>query len=99
MNKTEHLLACLAEECAEVTHACMKALRFGLGDAEPGQPHTNAEKIIQEIADLYAVVELLEETGILRPRNFNEINSLMTCKKAKVEKFMAYARELGALRD
>jgi len=32
MNRTEHLLVCLAEECAEVGQAVAKALRFGLDD-------------------------------------------------------------------
>ncbi len=30
MNKTEYLLVCLAEECAEIQQAVDKALRFGL---------------------------------------------------------------------
>lgn len=30
MNKAEHLLTCLAEECAEIQQAVSKALRFGV---------------------------------------------------------------------
>ena len=54
MNKTEHLLACLAEECAEVQHAVAKALRFGLDDGYPGAASTNAQDIAREFADVLA---------------------------------------------
>ena len=65
MNKTEHLLACLAEECAEVQHAVAKALRFGLDDGYLGAASTNAQDIAREFADVLAVVEMLEEDGAL----------------------------------
>lgn len=45
MNLQEHLLSCLAEECAEVGQCVSKALRFGLQDAQPGQPLTNLERM------------------------------------------------------
>jgi hypothetical protein len=40
MNITEHLLATLAEECAEVAQATSKALRFGLDE-----PEVNIERL------------------------------------------------------
>ena len=49
MNRTEHLLACLAEECAEVAQAVGKALRFGLDDGYPGTDRKNADDIAKEL--------------------------------------------------
>jgi len=48
MNKTEYLLVCLAEECAEIQQAVDKALRFGLDVGFPGGKTTNAQDISRE---------------------------------------------------
>lgn len=94
MNQTEHLLSCLAEECAEVAHRVSKALRFGLTEVQPGQPLTNAERIAKELNDLMAVAELLEESGLVpRAGTMRAIEQ----KKIKVRQFMEYAEQVGAL--
>jgi NTP pyrophosphatase (non-canonical NTP hydrolase) len=94
MNRTEHLLACLAEECAEVQHAVAKALRFGLNDGYPGAASTNAQDIAREFADVLAVVEMLEEAGALdRPTDTHAIER----KKARVSEYMTYAEQCGTL--
>ena len=94
MDRTEHLLVCLAEECGEVVQAVGKALRFGLEDSRPEAMATNAQDISREINDLIAVVELLEECGALpRHHTIRDIEA----KKAKVEAFMKYAEECGRL--
>jgi hypothetical protein len=97
VKRHEYLLVCLAEECAEVTHRISKALRFGLKEIQPGQGRTNEQRIYDEIADLYAVLEILEEWGVLKPRAFTETDAAMRAKKIKVEKFMDYSREQGTL--
>jgi NTP pyrophosphatase (non-canonical NTP hydrolase) len=94
MNRTEHLLTCLAEECAEVAHRVSKALRFGLDDIQPGQELTNAQQIAQEFHDLLAVIEMLEAAGELeRPRDMHAIDR----KKNKVLAYMEYAEQRGTL--
>jgi hypothetical protein len=97
VNSTEHLLTCLAEECAEVAQRVSKALRFGLPEVQPGQEFTNEERIRHEIWDLYGVVELLEEVGVLEQRSFVVTEQAIQAKKEKIRKFMAYARERGTL--
>jgi len=95
MNRTEHLLACLAEECHEIGQRALKAQRFGLLEIQPEQELTNWHRLQQELADLLAVMEMLEgPAGCLYciPRN------LIEAKKAKVEKYMVYAESQGALR-
>ena len=96
MNRTEHLLVCLAEECAEVQQAVSKALRFGLGDGYPGSGSTNAQDIARELMDLHAVMEMLVVAGlIVIPSDMFE----KTCeKKARVMEYMDYAEERGTLK-
>lgn len=94
MNRTEHLLACLAEECAEVAQAVGKALRFGLADGYPGTTRTNALDIARELNDLFAVAEMLEEEGVIPIFGVTEDVFL---KKAKVKEFMRYAEQRGTL--
>jgi NTP pyrophosphatase (non-canonical NTP hydrolase) len=97
LNNTEHLLTILAEECAEISEQCSKvavrvskALRFGLSEVQPNQLLTNAERISAELADLLALVEVLESSGVISRAEVDR-------KKWKVKHFMAYAEECGAL--
>jgi NTP pyrophosphatase (non-canonical NTP hydrolase) len=97
MNVAEHLITVLAEECGEVAHDCSKALRFGLDDVNcltPGGP-TNRERIAKELNQLFASIELCQETGLL-PANFLD-REIIEAKKAAVARYMDYAREKGAL--
>lgn len=62
ISEREHLLICLAEECAEVIQACSKALRFGLDDDhQSANPDIVSPRkyIVKELADLTAVIEML----------------------------------------
>ena len=95
MNESEHLLTCLAEECAEVQQAVAKALRFGLTDGYPNTERTNAGDIADELTDLTAVVEMLQTRGIIRRPAYHD--DRVTRKIEKVTKFMAYAQGTGAL--
>lgn len=96
MNAEEHLLCCLGEECAEVAQRVSKALRFGLGDVQPGQELTNKERLGQEIADLEALLFMCRQANLIPSApKFSEIEA----KRAKVLKFMTYARTLSTLRD
>jgi NTP pyrophosphatase (non-canonical NTP hydrolase) len=91
------LLACLAEECAEVEKNVLKALRFGLQDGYPGSGVTNAEAIADELRDLIAVAKILEHGGWLRKWTPNEADVI--AKHTKIEKYMRYAAEQGALTE
>lgn len=97
MDTTEHLLTCLAEECAEISEQCSrlavrvsKALRFGLGEVQPGQLFTNAERIAAELADLLALAEVLMDRGIITVADLER-------KKSKLTTFMDLAAQCGAL--
>ena len=99
MNKTEHLLTCLMEECAEIQKATAKALRFGLDDHAPNSSSTNAEDIAAEIIDLVAVIEMLREENIIPSICDNDSKIAIEQKKEKVKKYMNYAKERGTLRE
>jgi hypothetical protein len=105
LSERQHLLVCLSEECGEIADECLsiaadchtvqkrvaKALRFGEEEVQPGQDATNTERLMQELADLAGVLEMLEHAGVIdRPR--------VERKKLKVTAFMDYARGLGALK-
>ena len=97
MNKTEHLLTCLIEECAEIQKSAAKALRFGLDDHAPDGPIiTNSDSIAAECIDLLAVIEMLEDAKIIPTiKNPRAIQA----KKEKVTKYMEYAKNRGTLID
>jgi len=99
MNTTEHLLTCLAEEGSEVTKDATKSLRFGLDDRNVLNPTgpTNRERLVDELNDLMAVVDLCVAHGIL-PENWQSPEKHQA-KLEKVEKFMNYAKKVGALKD
>lgn len=95
MNRVDHLLWNLAEECAEVAQRVSKAARFGLHEIQPGQSFTNAERIMHEYADILGAIRLLTEEGILeRPENFEE---LIQRKKDRFEKYLEISKAQGRL--
>jgi NTP pyrophosphatase (non-canonical NTP hydrolase) len=94
MQRTGHLLWVLAEECAEVAQRASKAARFGLTEVQPGQSHSNAERVMHEYADLVAAVEMLIEAGALPDL---DLAAMKAAKKAKVARYLAYSQTCGTL--
>lgn len=94
MNKVEYLLTCLAEEAVEVAQRATKAMRFGCDEVQPGQALTNVQRISQELSELHALAELLEEEGVrVLPLSSDAIER----KREKVAVFMKYSRDCGTL--
>jgi hypothetical protein len=96
MKRKEHLLTILAEECNETAQRVSKALRFTLEEIQPGQELTNAERILEEFSQLYAMVEMLHDEGHLTSI-LNE--SIIKKKKLAVEKYLLHSKEVGTLDD
>ena len=96
MDRREHLLCRLGEEANEVAQRVSKALVFGLDEVQPGQPFTNGDRICHELCDLYALVEMLEEAGVLK--HVIDID-LIHEKQAKVKQYMEYSKQCGTLTD
>jgi NTP pyrophosphatase (non-canonical NTP hydrolase) len=62
--QTKEVLLILQEECAEVTQAVSKCMRFGPDQMKPGKNRTNLNMLEEEIGDLLAMVELLTDMNI-----------------------------------
>jgi translation initiation factor 2 alpha subunit (eIF-2alpha) len=94
MDRKEHLLTILAEECNETAQRASKALRFTMEEIQPGQDLTNAERLLEEFNQLYAMFEMLQEEG-----HIGEIlnESIIKKKKLAVEKYLNHSKVVGTL--
>jgi hypothetical protein len=97
MTQNEHILLLLSEECDEVSQRVIKALRFGLDEVQPEQPLNNTERIVYELNDLMAVIELLQEINALPLNLFNR--ETIQAKKKKVVKYLDYAISQGTIQQ
>ena len=92
MTRLQLLLNKLSEEGCEVGQIGLKTAQFGLSEKCPGQPFTNAERCHQEIDDLMAMIEMLnEEFGF----GYTPSRERIVAKKKKVNKFAEYSFALG----
>jgi NTP pyrophosphatase (non-canonical NTP hydrolase) len=68
------------EECAEVSQAISKILRFGISGS--WENRTNKERLERELGDLMCMVEILYEKGIIS-QNMVEANAAHKRDKLK----------------
>jgi phosphoribosyl-ATP pyrophosphohydrolase len=101
VTRKEHLLVCACEEAIEVALALAqrisKGLRFGLDEVQVGQDKTNAERVIQEFADLTALISMLASEGHLPFVGADKFAEMTAAKKAKIEKFLLVSKDHGTL--
>ena len=97
MNREQHLLVILSEECSEVIKDVSKALRFGLKDGYPKSNKTNSDNISSELTDLFAVVAMLVKEGCIKEPNWKENGFLKKIKK--IEKYLLYSKEKNTFQD
>lgn len=89
MSEMEYLLATTAEEGAEVIQAATKAIRFGLQNHHPDRPEaTNEAELLTEVYQLVAVVEMLQERGLVKTLPAEVIEGIKATKKEKVSFYM-----------
>jgi NTP pyrophosphatase (non-canonical NTP hydrolase) len=84
-SKLYEIMNILSEECAEVVQAVSKCNRFGLDNAKPGKPLTNAQHLEGEIGDLLAMVDLLKLKGVVTEAG------LEAAKLDKIEKLKKWS--------
>lgn len=98
MKRKQMLLLQMAEECNEVAQRISKALRFGLDEKQPDHLTDNADRIVQEFNDLMAVVDMLQDEGVLKiPADTQSFQ--IQAKKIKIEKYLDYSKQCGILED
>lgn len=74
------LMAITAEECGELTQACMKIYRWGLYDGN--ENITNRQRLLEEAGDVMAMIDIMVEKGILTNE---ELNDRMNVKREKLK--------------
>jgi len=83
-DQTKEVLLILQEECAEVTQAVSKCMRFGPDQMKPGKNRTNINMLEEEIGDLFAMVELLTDMNVgvtIKGINEAKLNKFHKLKK------------------
>jgi len=65
MNRLEELLVVLQEECAEVSQAASKCIRFGMDVIY--QDESNRSRLETEIGDILGIIKLITEESNLNP--------------------------------
>ena len=88
VNRREHLLTILGEECGEVHKETCKILRFKFD-------HAKWMRLQQEYNEVLAMFEMLADEGIV----VLEHEHLKQAKKDKVEKYLLESKELGTLQE
>ena len=84
--KTKDTLSILQEECAEVTQAISKVLRFGIDTVYPkGSDSSNKNKLEEELGDLMAMVKLLVDGGTLN------VESIIKASEQKLNKLKKWS--------
>jgi hypothetical protein len=93
MNRLDHILWNVAEECAEVAQRASKAARFGLEERQEGQEFNNAERLMHEFADLEAAMDMLVEGGhVSIPVDYLD---RIEAKKERFEKYLERSKLHG----
>jgi len=95
MDRKSYLLICLAEECSEITQRVSKALRFGLTEVQPGWNADNITRLCSEVNDLLGVVEMCKKDV----PGFNLNPEQIELKKEKVERYFAYSKKMGIVKE
>ena len=110
MNRQEHLLTILGEECSELHQELCKALRFGVYEQQYNNPISNSQRIFKEFNDLIAMVDMVNESAI--KTSFDDASvtlgerglmyrddELIAAKKRKVEEYLLYSKKCGTLQE
>lgn len=89
MTKREYLYTVLMEECAEVSQAASKVMRFGEQGYNPAARPLkyNSQSLLEEYCHLAAAIEMLQESGYL-PLHLLSEQDLIQAKKDKVNRYL-----------
>lgn len=102
LSPLQFILEALGEEFGEVLQVKGKINRFGMDSFKPSDPEkkTNRTKLVEEINDVKALIELLEEWAAEDPKLLPGLGDREFIEK-RIQKFLHFAgvtRKLGLLR-
>lgn len=84
-DKTKEIMDITAEECAEVIVAISKISRFGIDNYKPNKPLTNRQHLEEEVGDLLAMIDLMEEFKVI------DMKAVNLARIAKIEKLKIWS--------
>lgn len=93
MQLKDHYFTCLNEEAGEIIQASCKCLRFGEQDGYPNTDRTNISDLSKEINDILAVIELLQEEGVVFDKLFDR--EQIEAKKMRVKEWLNHSVKMG----
>ena len=82
--KINEAMNILSEECAEVIQAVSKINRFGMDNYKPGKPKTNRQHLEEELGDLMAMIDILQEMDVV---SYTNIEKAAEAKHEKLKKW------------
>ena len=80
MNKRQEMLVITMEECAELSHACTKLIRF-----EDDQSEQEIKNLQDEIGDVMCMIDIMKHSGLVNEQQIEER------KKVKTDKLMKWS--------
>lgn len=81
-------LACLAEECAEVTQMVGKVIRMGYNSRNPLKPEAdNRELLTSELGDLLHIVNMM---GSARDISLIQLTAAENAKSIRIKQYLHY---------
>jgi len=80
MNKRQEMLVITMEECAELSQACSKLIRF-----EDDQSEQDIKNLQDEIGDVMCMIDIMKHSGLVNDEQIEER------KKVKTDKLMKWS--------
>lgn len=99
MTRNEHLLTAFAEECVESAQRATKALRFSLGEVQPGQLQDNAQRLLQEFLEAIALLEMMQDEKLIPVHDAEWVEEYKARKKLRFEKYLNLSKQNGTLQE
>ncbi|BBC78074.1 nucleoside triphosphate pyrophosphohydrolase [Escherichia phage EcS1] len=90
MNRLQHSLLKLSEECNEVAQICSKIIQFGFDSEYEGE--TNREKLYNELTDVLACIEYVKWHSDFE---FAPSTNRILDKTDKLQKYREISEDLG----
>lgn len=86
------------EECSEIQKEISKSMRFGLGNYHPLTPEiTNEDNLLEEYYQLQAVIEYLQNVGVIKIIGKDKIQRIKQNKIDKVLKYEKLSERIGMI--